>query len=154
MIKIIITLLTFIPWILFSISTTHRSIKQLRKKDEKIKLIHKEDVVLGIVFLLFSLIFFKSSQIKLVKILLFITFNLYLFLYSIYDKNKEELEKKEHKILIVYTLLLLMPIIFYLITRFYTITYYIMFLYNIFNGYLVLLSIKITKKKRKNEKHL
>lgn len=152
MIKTIITLLTFIPWFLYSVSTSQRTIKKIRNKEKKTKLINKNDIVLTIIFSLFTIIFYKSPQIKLVKILLFITFNIYLLLYSIYDKNnKTSLEKKEQIILLINILFFIIPIIFYLITKYYTITYYIMFIYNILNGLLTLLSIKLSKK---NEKYL
>ena len=152
MFKIIITLLTFIPWIAYTITSTSRSIKKIRnqKLDEKLKVFHLDTIILGILFLLIALIFRNSDQIKLVKILLFITFNIYLLLYCIYDKkNKYDLDKKDRKTIYIVALLMLLPIIFYLITKFYTITYYIMLIYNIFNTYLVLLLTRNKKKKRK-----
>ena len=152
MFKIIITLLTFIPWIAYTIAATNRSIKTIRnqKLDEKLKIFHLDTIVLGLLFLIIALIFKNSDQIKLVKMLLFITFNIYLLLYCIYDKkNKYDIDKKDRKIIYIMLLIMIIPIIFYLATKFYTITYYIMFIYNILNTYLVLLFIKNKKKKRK-----
>lgn len=152
MFKIIITLLTFIPWIAYTIAATNRSIKTIRnqKLDEKLKKFHLDTIVLGLLFLIIALIFKNSDQIKLVKMLLFITFNIYLLLYCIYDKkNKYDIDKKDRKIIYIMLLIMIIPIIFYLATKFYTITYYIMFIYNILNTYLVLLFIKNKKKKRK-----
>lgn len=152
MFKIIITLLTFIPWIAYTIAATNRSVKKIRnqKLDEKLKTFHLDTIILGIIFLAISLIFRNSAQIKLVKILLFITFNIYLLLYCIYDKkNIPELDKKDRKIVYIVALLMLLPIIFYLITKFYTITYYIMLIYNIFNSYIVYLLIKKKKRRKK-----
>lgn len=152
MFKIIITLLTFIPWIAYTIAATNRSIKTIRnqKLDEKLKIFHLDTIVLGLLFLIIALIFKNSDQIKLVKMLLFITFNIYLLLYCIYDKkNKYDIDKKDRKIIYIMLLIMIIPIIFYLTTKFYTITYYIMYIYNIINTYLVLLLIKNKKKKRK-----
>ena len=91
--------------------------------------------------------------------LLFISINLYLLLNSIYDKNnKEKLIKKEYNIIFLLVVTTLIPIIFYLITKKYTITYYIMFGYSILNGVIILICTlinnKINKYKKKHEKYI
>ena len=161
----LLVILSFIPWILYFLSYSINLIKELRSvkldknfiKDNILKLLKFDKTILIIIFILFSLIYRKADQIKLIRILLFAAINLYLFLHCIYDKKRitEPLKKKENKIVIIISILMLIPIIFYFLHKKYTITYYLMFAFSFFNPIIVLLLTTLYKKvKRKNEKHL
>lgn len=165
--KKIIICITFIPWILFMLSATARSIKELRGqkinknfiKSNFIKFFRTDITILSIIYVIFSVLYFKASQIILVRILLFISINLYLLLHCIYDKkNKEKLTKKEYNILFLVFITLIIPIIFYIISKKYAITYYIMFGYSLFHVLIgitcSILNKKINIKKKKHEKYL
>ena len=166
MTRIIISL-TFIPWILYLVSSSSRVIKEFRGqkinkeffKNNLFNLFRLDTIVLVLVFIFFSVTYPSADQIWLIRVLLFISINLYLLLNSIYDKkNKEKLVKKEYNIIFLLVILMLIPIVFYLISKKYTTAYYIMFGYSVLNGLIVLLcSIiynKINKIKKKHEKYL
>lgn len=166
MTRIIISL-TFIPWILYLVSSSSRVIKEFRGqkinkeffKNNLFNLFRLDTIVLVLVFIFFSVTYPSADQIWLIRVLLFISINLYLLLNSIYDKkNKEKLVKKEYNIIFLLVILMLMPIVFYLISKKYTTAYYIMFGYSVLNGLIVLLcsiiNNKINKIKKKHEKYL
>ncbi len=166
MTRIIISL-TFIPWILYLVSSSSRVIKEFRGqkinkeffKNNLFNLFRLDTIVLVLVFIFFSVTYPSADQIWLIRVLLFISINLYLLLNSIYDKkNKEKLEKKEYNIIFLLVILMLIPIVFYLISKKYTTAYYIMFGYSVLNGLIVLLcsiiNNKINKTKKKHEKYL
>lgn len=166
MTRIIISL-TFIPWILYLVSSSSRVIKEFRVqkinkeflKNNLFNLFRLDTIVLILVFIFFSVTYPSADQIWLIRVLLFVSINLYLLLNSIYDKrNKEKLLKKEYNIIFLLVILMLIPIVFYLISKKYTIAYYIMFGYSILNGLIVLLcsiiNNKINKFKKKHEKYL
>ena len=166
MTRIIISL-TFIPWILYLVSSSSRVIKEFRGqkinkeffKNNLFNLFRLDTIVLVLVFIFFSVTYPSADQIWLIRVLLFISINLYLLLNSIYDKkNKEKLEKKEYNIIFLLVILTLIPIVFYLISKKYTTAYYIMFGYSVLNGLIVLLcsiiNNKINKTKKKHEKYL
>lgn len=158
----LVVVLTFIPWILYFLSSSSRTIKDFRGekldktfiKENILKLFRFDNIVLIALYVYFSLTYPDADQIWLIRVLLFASINLYLLLNSIYDKkNKDSLEKKEKNIIYMLAILILIPIIYYAFTRHYKITYYIMFGYSFFNGILVLLCTNIYKryksKKRK-----
>lgn len=166
MTRIIISL-TFIPWILYLVSSSSRVIKEFRGqkinkeffKNNLFNLFRLDTIVLVLVFIFFSATYPSADQIWLIRVLLFISINLYLLLNSIYDKkNKEKLVKKEYNIIFLLVILMLIPIVFYLISKKYTTAYYIMFGYSVLNGLIVLLcsiiNNKINKTKKKHEKYL
>lgn len=166
MTRIIISL-TFIPWILYLVSSSSRVIKEFRGqkinkeffKNNLFNLFRLDTIVLVLVFIFFSVTYPSADQIWLIRVLLFISINLYLLLNSIYDKkNKEKLVKKEYNIIFLLVILMLIPIVFYLISKKYTTAYYIMFGYSVLNGLIVLLcsiiNNKINKIKKKHEKYL
>ena len=166
MTRIIISL-TFIPWILYLVSSSSRVIKEFRGqkinkeffKNNLFNLFRLDTIVLVLVFIFFSVTYPSADQIWLIRVLLFISINLYLLLNSIYDKkNKEKLVKKEYNIIFLLVILMLIPIVFYLISKKYTKAYYIMFGYSVLNGLIVLLcsiiNNKINKIKKKHEKYL
>lgn len=163
----IIICLTFIPWILYLISSSSRIIKEFRGqkinkdfiKNNLFNLFRLDTIILILIYIFFSATYPNADQIWLIRVLLFTSINLYLVLNSIYDKkNKEKLVKKEYNIIFLLVILLLIPVIIYLITKKYTIIYYVMFGYSILHGLLVLLcsiiNSKINKFKRKHEKYL
>ena len=163
----LVVVLTFIPWILYFLSSSSRTIKDFRRqkvnkqfiKENILKLFRFDNIILIGLYVYFSLTYPDADQIWLIRVLLFASINLYLLLNSIYDKkNKGNLEKKEKNIIFMLAVLILIPIIYYAFTRRYKITYYIMFGYSFFNGILVLLCTmlykKFNKKKKRNEKHL
>lgn len=156
----LLVILSFIPWSLYFLSYSINLTKELRSvkldknfiKDNILKLLKIDKTILIIIFILFSLIYRKVDQIQLIRILLFAAINLYLFLHCIYDKKRitEPLKKKECKMLIFISILMLVPIIFYLLDKKYTITYYIMFAYSFFSPIIVLIMMSLYKKiKRK-----
>lgn len=166
MTRIIISL-TFIPWILYLVSSSSRVIKEFRGqkinkeflKNNLFNLFRLDTIILVLIFIFFSITYPSANQIWLIRVLLFISINLYLLLNSIYDKkNKEKLLKKEYNIIFLLVILMLIPIVFYLISKKYTTAYYIMFGYSILNGLIVLLcsiiNNKINKLKKKHEKYL
>ncbi|MGN0966813.1 MAG: hypothetical protein ACI4OP_04395 [Candidatus Coprovivens sp.] len=166
MTRIIISL-TFIPWILYLVSSSSRVIKEFRGqkinkeflKNNLFNLFRLDTIILVLIFIFFSITYPSADQIWLIRVLLFISINLYLLLNSIYDKkNKEKLLKKEYNIIFLLVILMLIPIVFYLISKKYTTAYYIMFGYSILNGLIVLLcsiiNNKINKLKKKHEKYL
>lgn len=166
MTRIIISL-TFIPWILYLVSSSSRVIKEFRGqkinkeflKSNLFNLFRLDTIILVLIFIFFSINYPSADQIWLIRVLLFISINLYLLLNSIYDKkNKEKLLKKEYNIIFLLVILMLIPIVFYLISKKYTTAYYIMFGYSILNGLIVLLcsiiNNKINKLKKKHEKYL
>lgn len=166
MTRIIISL-TFIPWILYLVSSSSRVIKEFRGqkinkeflKNNLFNLFRLDTIILVLIFIFFSINYPSADQIWLIRVLLFISINLYLLLNSIYDKkNKEKLLKKEYNIIFLLVILMLIPVVFYLISKKYTTAYYIMFGYSILNGLIVLLcsiiNNKINKLKKKHEKYL
>ena len=151
----LIVVLTFIPWILYFLSSSSRTIKDFRGqkinkeflKENILKLFRFDNIILIGLYIYFSLTYPDADQIWLIRVLLFASINLYLLINSIYDKkNKETLEKKEKNIIIILAVLILIPVLYYAFTRHYKITYYIMFGYSFFNGVLVLMCSSIYKK--------
>lgn len=163
----LVVVLTFIPWILYFLSSSSRTIKDFRRqkinkqflKENILKLFRFDNMILIGLYIYFSLTYPDADQIWLIRVLLFASINLYLLLNSIYDKkNKDSLEKKEKNIIFMLAVLILIPLIYYAFTRHYKITYYIMFGYSFFNGIIVLICTMLYKKfktkKKKHEKHL
>ena len=147
--------LTFIPWILFYSSAVKNSIMYLKNiefnfywlKNNIFKAFHFKDLILYGILFYFTSSYYKSSQIWLVSILLFTMINLYLFINSFYDKHRsnEKITSKDLSLIIVISLISLIPIIFYVFTRKYIVTYYILLAFNFLNFIIVALSKMIIK---------
>jgi len=150
-----IIILSFIPWLLYFLSICINAIKDLDEnklssdwiKENIFKIFHFESLILFGIFVYFSTYYFKSSQIWLVDSLLFAAINLYLFINFYYDKNRYDtkLESKHIPLLLIIIIFIFIPIIFYLITKRYQITYYILFAYIFFNYIIVIISNLIYK---------
>ncbi len=145
--------LTFIPWFLYFIETAKNFIKITRKttinkkwfKENFLNLFRFDSLILFGIFIFFAKFYKHADQIKLVKILLFAAINLYLYINTYYDKNKRKnhIEAKDISTILIILIIMLIPIIFYISTGMYTITYYILFGYNFFNILIVILSESI-----------
>lgn len=139
--------LTFIPWFLYFASLCKNALKDL--KDNKVtfkwikknifKIFHFENIILFAIFFYFSAYYSDSNQIWLVDILLFSAINLYLFINRYYDKNRSQaaIGTKDVSTILIIMLLIIIPIIYYISTSNYAITYYILFGYSFFNYVIV-----------------
>lgn len=145
--------LSFIPWCLYFIALSSKSLKKINNYDINFKYIRNnffkiirfDNLLLVGIFTYFSLFYLESDQIRLVRILLFSVINLYLFINSFYEGKKieDKLGKEDVTVIMIILFLMLIPMIFYLSTRRYLISYYIMFVYNFLAFFIVLFSSKI-----------
>ena len=162
--KNLIIYLTFIPWYLYFQSACKNALKDLNKnkitktwiKKNFMNIFHFDNLILFAIFTFFSKNYQNANQIWLVEILLFTVINLFLYLNRFYDKNnsKDKLEIKDISIALIILLLTLIPIVFYVSTRNYLVTYYVLFGYSFFNYVIVFISkliyellIKIIRRK-------
>lgn len=162
--RTLIIYLTFIPWYLYFQSASKNALKDLNKnklslkwiKNNIMNIFHFDNLILFAIFVYFSKNYPNANQIWLVEILLFTVINLYLYLNRFYDKNnsKDKLEIKDISIVLIILLLTLIPIVFYVSTKNYLLTYYILFAYSFFNYVIVFASkgiyellIKIIKRR-------
>ena len=142
-----IVFLTFIPWFLYFASLCKSAIQDLNDnkltfswiKDNFFKIFHFENLILIGIFIYFSIFYYKANQIFLTEVLLFSAINLYLFINRYYDKNNTEYKigNKDITTILIILMLILIPIVFYLVTKRYTITYFILFGYSFFNYIIV-----------------
>lgn len=141
--KKFIIVLTFIPWFLYFASLCKSAIKDLNTnklsfswiKKNFFKIFHFENLILIGLFIYFSLFYYKANQIFLTEVLLFSSINLYLFINRYYDKNNTsyKIGNKDITTILILLILILIPLVYYLTTGKYTITYYILFGYSFFN---------------------
>ncbi len=151
----LIVYLTFIPWFLYFSSLCKNAIKDLKEnkvtmpwiKENLLKIFHFDNLILFAIFIYFSAYYRGASQIWLVNVLLFSAINLYLFMNRYYDKNRssKEISQGDVPTILIILMISLIPIIFYMTTSKYTITYYIMFGFAFFNYLIVYISKTISK---------
>ena len=157
----LVVFLTFIPWLAYFILSTIKNIKKTRNEKMTIKYINEnifnifrfDTIILISILIYFSLSYPKSDQIWLARVLLFATINLYLFVNRLYDKveKKDQLNKKERNIAFLSILISLIPVIFYICTKKYQITYYIMFGLGFFNYFITIICKYILEKIKKKK---
>lgn len=145
-----IVYITFIPWFLYFFSLCKSALKDLQTypislkwfKKNILRVFHFENIILFSIFIYFSTYYSKSNQIWLVEILLFSAINLYLFINRYYDKNRSNVvfSTKDLSTILLIILLILIPIVFYIGTSNYVITYYILFGYSFFNYLIVFIA--------------
>lgn len=162
--NVFFTYLTFIPWFLYFAQISKNAIKDLKNnkltfswiKKNIFKIFHFETIILYAIFVYFAVYYRDANQIWLVEILLFSAINLYLYINTFYDKNKnnEKIETRDISTILITLIIVILPIIYYVSTKNREITYYILFGYSFF-GYLIaamssLLNNLIIKIIRKN----
>ena len=149
-----IVYLTFIPWLFFFFATCKNTIRILNKNKITKKWIKKnifnifrfDNLFLIGIFVYFALFYPDANQIWLVELLLFSVINLYLYFNRLHDRDNKNsnMDIDDMNIYLILILIILIPIIFYISTSNYLITYYIMFGYNFFNYIIVYISMKIS----------
>lgn len=154
--KKIMIIITFIPWILYFFSVSVNAIKDLNKneitkewlKNNIFNIFHFDNIILFAIFAYFSCFYPDANQIWLVEVLLFSFINLYLYLNRFYDKNNktEKLGIKDIPTILILIILMFIPLIYYLSTKHYVVSYYIMFIYSFFNYVIVFISKYLTNK--------
>lgn len=147
--------LTFIPWILYYSSISKNAIKDLKNKKlgfywfkkNFFNIFHFENLILYGIFIFFATYYQSSNQIWLVDILLFSAINLYLFINCYYDKNRStnKLVVNDLSIILIALIISLIPFVYYMSTKNYLATYYILFCFSFFNYIIVLISSLINK---------
>ena len=166
--KTYIVYLTFIPWVLYFISICKKALYEIKvkkvNKDYFFKnlwrILPLDRLILTGIFV-FVCIFYKgASQLWVAKVLLFASINLYLYINTFYDEDRKRFNLTTGDISTMLIILILMigPIVFYVATHMYTVTYFILFGYSFFYYIITLLSkginsliFKIVRKKN-NEK--
>lgn len=144
---------SFIPWLLYFFYQCRNALKDLKNnkvdkewlKKNLFKIFHFDNLILFGIFLYFSNVYKNSNQIFLTKLLLFSCINLYLLVNRYYDKNrnKNKITNEDISTILIIIILSLIPISVYNITREYTVSYYIMFIFSFFNYLIVYISQKI-----------
>lgn len=145
-----IVYLTFIPWFLYFASLCKDAIKKLENtkisknwfKSNLFSIFHFPNIILFAIFIYFSIRYSDANQIWFTSILLFSSINLYLFINHYYDKYKttEKIDSMNLSTILIILFLVFIPIIYYISTSNYTITYYILFIYSFFNYLIVYIS--------------
>ena len=145
--------ITFAIWFIYFISTSKNTLKYLKKnnkgknwiKKNIFKIFHFDSLILFAIFIFFNGIYQESSQLWLVRILLFGVINLYLYLNSFYDKNRinDKIHTDDISCILLILLISLIPIIYFISSNNVNITYYVMFGYIFFNYLLVSLCLSI-----------
>ncbi len=151
--KTYIVYLTFIPWILYFIRVCKKALIEIKGKKVNNEYVKKNffhifpfDIIILIAIFVFVAKFYKdASQIWLAKILLFSSINLYLFINTYYDEThkKSNIGTGDISTILILLFLMLIPIIFYVSTKKYTITYYILFGYSFFYYPITFISKKL-----------
>lgn len=145
--------ITFAIWFIYFISISKNNLKYLKKnnKDKNwikkniFKVFHFDSLILFAIFIFFNGIYQNSSQLWLVRILLFGVINLYLYLNSFYDMNriKDKIHTDDISSILLILLISLIPIIYFISSNNVNITYYVMFGYIFFNYIIVNLCLSI-----------
>ncbi len=148
-----IVYLTFIPWFLYFASLCKNALNDLKVNEINLKWIRKnifkifhfENIILFAIFFYFSAYYSDSNQIWLVDILLFSAINLYLFINRYYDKNRNQttIGTKDVSTILIIMLIIIIPIMYYVSTSNYVVTYYILFGYSFFNYTIVFIAKSI-----------
>ncbi len=163
----LVVYLTFIPWLLYFSSVCKNAIKDLKRvrvnkewiKNNIFKIFHFENIILFAIFIYFSANYKDANQIWLVDVLLFSAINLYLFFNRYYDKNRNEsrIGTGDVSTILIILLLISIPLIYYVSTHNYVVTYYILFAYSFFNYLIVYVAksindliMKVIKKRNRD----
>ena len=150
--KKIVFYLTLLPWFLYFSKISKNNLKSIRKakinfewiKNNFFKIFRFDNLILIGVFVFFAKFYPDASQIWLVKTLLFSIINLYLFINTYYEKEKNpsHIVTDDVSTLLIILIISILPVIYYIATGHYTITYYVLFGYNFFSFFIVLVSKK------------
>ena len=159
--------LSFIPWFLYFAQISKNAIKDLKVtklswdwvKKNFFKIFHFETIILYAIFIYFSIYYKDASQIFLVEVLLFTAINLYLYINTFYDKNKNNssIETKDISTILITLIIVIIPTIYFISTNNREVTYYILFGYSFFAYIIAIISTLINKliikiiRKKKNE---
>lgn len=146
----IINYLTIIPWILYYCSRVIDALKGTKKqkfnlkwlKNNWKKIFHLEEILLMAIFVYFSSQGDKNLN-KFLYQMLFVVMNLYLFINSFYDRRRNtinNLDKKDLSVIIITSLGIIMPFLFYIKTKELVLTYYLLFGIVFFSYPIVLIS--------------
>ena len=145
--------LSFIPWIFYLFNMSKNALKDLKHNEPSLKWFIKnifkifrfDTIILLLIYIFFSYINTDASQLWLVKLLLFAGINLYLFINSYYDKNKikEKIKTDDVSTILILLFITFIPILLFMSTEDYTISYYIMFAYSFFNYLIIYIAKKI-----------
>lgn len=147
--------LTFVPWALYCMSMSKSAINDFNQnkinfywiKKNIFKIFHFDNLILFAIFVYFSYSYPDASQIWLVEVLLFSVINIYLYMNRFYDKNRfvGKIGKDAISIILIILLIMLGPIFYYVSTKNYVFTYYLMFGYGFFNYLIVFIATLINK---------
>ncbi len=158
--------LTFIPWFLYFSLLCKDALQGLKTdkitwewfKKHIFSIFHFHNIILFAIFVYFSSKYADADQIWITEVLLFTAINLYLYINHYYDKYKsvEHINSFNMSTILIILILTFIPIIFYVSTRNYRVTYYILFCYSFFNYVIVFIAKTINdfllKRVFKNDK--
>lgn len=156
MINKYITLLTFIPWILFFIISVFRNLnnKEYRKFNGKyLKKNFFKIFRLDLLFLILVFFYFASFEKDFVDKYLFMVMNLYLCVNSIYEKKykiTKQFFKDNGLELILLLIIMLIPFGFYIFKNNLVLTYKIMLVY-LFLEYIIIILVSYLGKIKKGK---
>jgi len=142
--------IAILPWLLFfSVYSYNIFIKIYEKNKNNLKTWFKKNFLkmfrIDMLILIAIFIFFLQFNNATVNIMLFFMINLYLFVNCFYDEQKSKNPKKiiiQH--LIPFLLVVLIPFLFYFLTKKFVTTCLIMFGYSFFAYIIVILIKKIS----------
>lgn len=105
---------------------------------------HFPNIILFAIFVYFSVRYKDADQIFITHILLFSAIYLYLFINHYYDKYKthKNVDSMNMSTILIILLISLIPIMYYISSENYLVTYYILFIYSFFS-YLVVFIAKL-----------
>lgn len=135
----IVIYITFIPWLLYYFYNVFNALKIIKNKNVNIswvknhlfQIFHFNDLMLYGIFFYFTGLYGDAEQIWLVSVLLFSVINLYLFINSFYDvyRSKNKLGVSDLSLILLVILTTAIPLIYYVSTKEYIWTYYILFIF-------------------------
>lgn len=146
----VINFFTVIPWILYFCFRVIDALKGTKKqkfnlkwfKNNWKKIFHLEEILLMAIFVYFSSQGDKNLN-KFLYQMLFVVMNLYLFINSFYDRRRtiaNNLNKKDLSVIIITSLFLIMPFLYYIKVKELVLTYYLLFVLVFFSYPIVLIS--------------
>ncbi len=137
----LIIIATFIPWFLHFITDIKLHNNYFNRKEKRlIELFPIYDLILYGIFIYFSLYYKDAENIFLVRTILFFSIYLYLLFNNITKKEYKKIKNITNSKLILYIItILLIPIIYYFITKDYITSYYIMIVFSILNTILLII---------------
>ena len=140
--------LALLPWLLFFPTYSFHIYLEINEKGtrELIKWGKKNFFKmfrLDILLLISLFVYFLTHNHNTVNLMLFFMINLYFFVNMLYEtKFKGKFRELNVQMVVIYIFVILIPVIFYLITRNFVVTSLIMFGYSFF-AYFILIDIKI-----------